>query len=198
MFCVVHPRANTYTKWSILHATTRRDHISRLPYGASDLALERKGSHKTTTTTTTTTTITTTMKTAALLLAAAAAPVLAHTVTLSESPVATTATSSLRGGASAPHSSSSSSTPSQVEDARRSLQQLQPDQSCYFYGAPGELTNVTCTTSLLSKCDQLMSSNCAPTQQEAIDDATYPCATFTVWYQNDDSCTWALVCCDNP
>jgi hypothetical protein len=130
-------------------------------------------------------------------------PVLAQTVSLSESPLVATKTSSssLRGAASAlPSSSLSSSTlPSQEgegEDERRSLQ-LQPDESCYYYGAPGQLTNVTCTPSLLGKCDQLMSNDCAATEQEAIDDATYPCTTFAVWYENSDSCAWAYVCCDS-
>jgi hypothetical protein len=141
------------------------------------------------------------MKTTALFLAAM--PVLAHTASLSESPVIATKTtsSSLRGAASAlPSSSSSSSTLSsqeEEEDASRSLQ-LQPDESCYYYGAPGQLTNVTCTPTLLGKCDQLMSSDCANTEQEAIDDATFPCTTFAVWYENSDSCAWAYVCCDDP
>jgi hypothetical protein len=142
------------------------------------------------------TTTTTAMKTTALLLAAM--PVLAHTASLSESPVIATKTtsSSLRGAASSALPSSSTTLPSHDEDAARNLQ-LQPDESCYYYGAPGQLTNVTCTPSLLGKCDQLMSSDCAATEKEAIDDATFPCTTFAVWYENSDSCAWAYVCCDN-
>jgi hypothetical protein len=203
---VLYASANTTPHRRVLHATTRRDQITTTARALVSGALQRKGSQNRNhprARSSQQRQQPTTMKTTALLLAAM--PVVAHTVSLSESPVVATkpSSSSLRGAASSalPSSSSSSTTlplPSQEEeDARRSLQ-LQPDESCYYYGAPGQLTNVTCTPSLLGKCDQLMSSDCATTEQEAIDDATYPCTTFAVWYENSDSCAWAYVCCDNP
>jgi hypothetical protein len=126
------------------------------------------------------------MKAVALLLAAA--PILAQTDPSTSSSLSSF---SLRGAAS---SSSSAKPPTDA----RSLQ-LNPQESCYFYGTPfAPPTNITCTADRLSKCDQLMSSDCADTQQQAIDDAEAPCTYFAVWYENSDSCAWAFVCCDNP